>query len=225
MGKKLELTGERFGRLLVIRDSGKRAYGSHVLWKCKCDCGVIKNIIGYSLTSGLTKSCGCYQKERVVETFTKHGLAGTKLHEVWHNIKKRCNNPELKDYKNYGERGITICDEWKNDFVAFYEFAIKNGWKESLRIDRIDNNGNYEPSNCRFITHRKNCLNRSFKPKGSGYVGVSLSENRKSWRSRINIYGKEICFGTFKTKIAAVIARNNFIVKNNLQNDYAIQDI
>ncbi len=135
-----------------MREHSKTASGA-VKWECACDCGGSKAVRGDHLKSGATQSCGCITK-------TANGLRGSKLYTIWRGIKKRCFLHTNHNYKNYGERGITMCDEWRYDFLAFYNWAISNGYDEGLTIDRIDNDGNYEPSNCRWVTAKVNGNNR-----------------------------------------------------------------
>ena len=164
MSKKLNLIGNRFGRLVVLEEyfepSRKCTY-----WICKCDCGVkTKPISGSELKRGRVQSCGCLKIERIKEANTIHGGRYTKLHYIWQNMKQRCNNSSGRDYPNYGGRGITVCNEWNNSFEAFYEWATANGYNASVKrgectLDRIDVNGNYEPSNCRWVTQKEQCNN------------------------------------------------------------------
>ena len=158
-GKFKDLTGEVFGRLTVIERTNNYKDGSSQ-WICKCNCGNIKTVIGKNLTSGKIKSCGCYNHYKAKQQFTTHGYSHTRLHNKWLKIKERCYNQNSRCYKNYGGRGIKICDEWKNNFMNFYNWAMENGYQEGLTIDRINVNGNYEPSNCRFITQKEQQNNR-----------------------------------------------------------------
>lgn len=162
-----ELTGMKFGRWTVIGRAENNKKGN-AMWHCHCECGKQAIIVGYSLTGGRSKSCGCYHSERVSqankESKTTHGEKKTRLYRIWNGMKQRCFNPNDKDYEKYGGRGITLCDEWKEDFCKFKSWAIANGYSQELSIDRIENNGNYEPSNCRWATQsQQNSNRRSYK--------------------------------------------------------------
>ena len=151
MSKMNDLTGKRFGRLNIVSYKGNDKYG-RATWTCKCDCGSTKIILGSSLTHGYTTSCGCYNREILRNKQLKHDKSNTKLYKVWQAMKTRCYNENFIYYSNYGGRGIKMCDEWKNNFAAFCSWSIANGYEDGLTIDRINVDGNYEPSNCRWIT-------------------------------------------------------------------------
>lgn len=140
-----DLTGQRFGQWLVLRRAENR--GKSVMWECQCDCGTVKLVHGTSLKSGTSTNCGCIRKTGLHRT---HGLTHHPLYRVWQRMKGSTTSPTHQDYHHYGARGITVCEEWSNDFKAFYDWAMSHGYSSGLEIDRIDTNGNYEPSNCRF---------------------------------------------------------------------------
>lgn len=168
MGKFKDLTGQRFGRLTVIK-RGENYITPHsgkprAQWLCKCDCGNEKLVLGESLTRNLIVSCGCFHKEKVSTQFTTHGQTNSRLYNIWCAMKRRCYNPNVKEFPLYGGRGITMCDEWKNDYTSFAQWALSHGYDENAprgqcTIDRIDTNGNYEPNNCRFITQQEQMNN------------------------------------------------------------------
>lgn len=160
MGKFQDLTGQRFGRLTVIEKSSTKQ-GHHICWVCRCDCGkTVPLVSGDNLKKGDIKSCGCLRREERTKKNLKHGLNKTRTHRIWCGMVNRCFNPGNKSYKDYGGRGITVCDEWKNDFQAFHNWAITHGYSDELTLDRKDTNGNYEPSNCRWITNQEQQSNR-----------------------------------------------------------------
>ena len=157
--KPIDLTGKVYGRLKVIK-LDKMAKTVNRKWICECNCGNIVSVAGNNLKNGHTQSCGCILREKQRNKFYKHGMSKTKIYSVWRTMKQRCTYEKNESYKNYGGRGITYCDEWE-EFEPFYEWAMANGYKEGLSIDRIDSDGNYEPSNCRWVTMKKQQNNRT----------------------------------------------------------------
>lgn len=172
MSKVIDLTGQKFNRLLVIEPA--RTKSGKFAWKCKCDCGNYTITQGTELKNGRTKSCGCYAKDFARTKFTKHGLSNNKLRFVFNSMHARCENPNNNQYHNYGNRGVVVCNEWKapDGFINFYNWAMSNGYAEGLQIDRIDNDGNYCPQNCRWVTPHENSLNKrvSLKTEYKGQV-------------------------------------------------------
>lgn len=154
-----DLTGQRFGRLTVIEFAG-RDMQRKSRWRCVCDCGTETIVDAYNLKVGHIKSCGCRNRERIGNLNRSHGLRGDPLYPVWRGMKARCNNPNEPAFKNYGGRGIKVCDEWERDFQAFYDWAIENGYNRELSIDRIDNDDGYRPDNCRWVTALEQSNNR-----------------------------------------------------------------
>lgn len=145
-----DITGQTFGRLTALH----RLHNTkgRTKWLCVCDCGNLTEVLQGHLTSGHTKSCGC--------SHIKHGKCNARLYNIYDNIKQRCYTKTNPNYKNYGGRGIKVCDEWVNDFQAFYNWAMNNGYNDNLTIDRIDVNGNYEPNNCRWVDRKQQSRNR-----------------------------------------------------------------
>lgn len=161
-----DISNQRFGRLTVI-ERAENSKSGKTRWRCQCDCGNTVSVQASSLKGGITRSCGCLQREIVSQNnrsmvgklhpLFKHGDKGSRLYTIWRNMKKRCNNPNRRDYKNYGGRGIVVCDEWLHDYTAFHNWAMANGYDPDApygqcTLDRIDVDGNYCPQNCRWVS-------------------------------------------------------------------------
>lgn len=192
---RLHLEGERYGKLVVLEEAAPiySKTGKMIRrWKCRCDCGNIKIVRHGDLRNGSTVSCGCYNYEKEPAART-HGYSNTKLGKVFEGMKQRCNNPNNKNYEKYGGRGIKICTEWLNNPKKFFDWAIKNGYKEGLSIDRIDVNGNYKPSNCRWAGNETQCINqRVRKDNKTGYKGIYTEKG--VYRVKI-IRNKKVYYG------------------------------
>ena len=154
-----DIIGKRVG-LLIVGEASRRGQYGHVEWLCECDCGKTVFVRDASLRKGTTRSCGCMQRKVSSEINRKHGMSQTKIGETWEGIKARCYKENHKSYKNYGGRGIYICDEWLEDPLKFFAWAENSGYKQGLRIDRINNDGPYSPDNCRWTTNAENQRNK-----------------------------------------------------------------
>lgn len=161
--KPVDISGEKYGRLTPLYRVDNDKYG-HTSWMCKCDCGAMKVVSTNDMRTGKSRSCGCLEKENrgLFGTRSKrtHQMKGTRLYRIWQGAKNRALNQNDKHWPDYGGRGITICDEWKTSFEAFRDWALANGYKEDLTIDRIDVNGNYCPENCRWVPQAEQQRNK-----------------------------------------------------------------
>lgn len=182
MSQFKDITGQKFGRLTAL-------YRLHNIegrtkWLCICDCGNFAEVMTYSLSTGHAKSCGCYQNDRLIESLATHYKCHTKLYKVWSSMKKRCYNKKCNSYKNYGARGIAVCDEWKHNFQTFHDWAMDNNYQEGLSIDRINVDGNYEPNNCRWTDRTTQNRNRT---NNISYTIDSETHCLKEWCEILNL--------------------------------------
>lgn len=180
---KVDLTGQRFGRLVVIDEAEPKIFYTSKRkvtrrqWNCLCDCGETCTVSMSNLRTGHTKSCGCLQEElrrEHIKKMTVHNDWQSRLFSIWGGIKNRTSNPNVESFQRYGGRGIKICDEWQNSYIAFKEWSLSHGYAENLSIDRIDPNGDYTPDNCRWVTTKEQANNR----RSNHYIthnGVTLT--------------------------------------------------
>lgn len=184
--------------------------------------------VGFNYRTFLTRMRRNYTIEEALKDYKKrelHGKRGTRLYETWQAMKMRTTNPKNTGYRIYGKRGIKVCEDWSNSFQTFYNWAIENGYKDNLTIDRIDVNSDYCPENCRWVDRHVQSANRRKQENITGYTGIGLLRNKKKYRYKavIAVNKKNIRIGTFDSIKEAVDARNSFITKNNLK-EYPLQE-
>lgn len=208
--------GDRYGHLTVIKEVG-RSPSNKRRFLCKCDCGNELEVIMSSFTTGHTTSCGC-EHRRIV---TKHNLSYKRIYQIWNGMVYRCSEKErpAKVWKKYGARGIRVCEEWKN-FMNFYNWAINNGYKENLTIDRIDSDKGYYPENCQWADYKTQ--NTHLKSK---HDCVGVYYNKGHWYSYITVNYRQIYFGKFNTQKEAADARNAYIDEHHLPNKKSKCDV
>lgn len=206
MQRLIDLTGKKFGRLVVIKEIKKRSKSGKVLWKCLCDCGNYSVVRSYDLKSGGTKSCGCYNLDRI----TTHGMSKHKCFKTWDGMMRRCYSEKHMAYYNYGGRGISVVIEWRESPKIFIEWLINNGWKKGLEIDRIDNNGNYSPENCRIVTtienHNNTRCNRRFIACGEN---LTVSEASRKYKIRYSTIMERLKRGWTGNRAVSAVKHGN----------------
>jgi len=205
MPRKIEMIGTKFYRLKVVEEVGIDKRGEK-LWRCICECGGETIALGYNLRCGNSKSCGCFNIDRIIERSKQHGMSKTRIYKIWVGVRKRCNTPSTKSYKLYGGAGVRMCGRW-DDFDNFYE-DMKEGYADNLTLDRYPNKkGNYEPGNCRWATPKQQQNNRTnnkiiyldgisqtlsqwaeLSGTGSSCIAWRL---KKGWTIKEAIYGRE----------------------------------
>lgn len=176
---KFLLAGQRFHRLTVIEDSGKRTKTHERLWRCVCDCGNEVLLRTSTLKIGNTKSCGCARKDAARKNGIasgKHLSSNSRLYHIWRGMRVRCQDDEHVHYDRYGARGITVCEEWNRDFSIFQKWALSSGYRDGLFLDRINNDDGYYPANCRWASITEQQRNRSSNVLIRGKTIVEWSE-------------------------------------------------
>jgi hypothetical protein len=196
--------------ITIISKTERKNKSNNYYWVCRCEeCGNLFETVNQK-TINSCRPCSKLNK--------KHNLSNSKLFNAWSAMKARCYQSKNKYYHNYGERGISICDEWKNNFMSFYIWSINNGYQDDLSIDRIDNDGNYEPSNCRWADKFTQLQNTRLlrATNKSGYRGVSFFKRTNKWKTQIYHNNRQLCLGYFYDKDLAAKVYNDFVIENNL---------
>lgn len=209
MTKRKDQTGKKSGRLTAVKFVGVAKDG-HALWDCVCKCGKHVVISSNKITCGTVKSCGCLSEEvHLKHGFSRRGMEHP-LYRIWAGMKGRCTNPNGEGYKNYGGRGISMCDAWLNDPSVFILWAIKNKWEPGLAIDRKDNNNHYSPSNCHFVRQIVNSQNQRLlrSDNTTGFRGVSFVDGR--YYATCSVRRKRYSLGGFSDPVSAAINRDWF---------------
>jgi hypothetical protein len=217
MGKIIDLTGQTFTRLTVLKLDDTKETTRGAFWICECSCGNVKSIHSSSLRSQLTKSCGCIRAEetgaRALARGNCFGESKSRMYSIWGAMLNKCAN--LTD-KNYGGKGIAVCTDWL-DYMSFKNWALANGYSDNLSIDRVDNAKGYSPDNCRWVSILIQARNRSKSDKASSkYFGVLLTKSG-TFQALVQIKGKKVFCKTFKDEIEAAKARDNYIITNKLE--------
>ena len=209
MARYIDLTGQKFGRLTVIKKVEAHTKNKgRATWLCQCECGNTKRVLGQNLRNGHVRSCGCLAREKTAERSRKHGYYGTRLYQIYIDMVRRCHNPKEPWFQSYGAKGITVCEEWRNNPKAFFDWAINNGYNDNLTIDRIDGTKGYSPENCRWVDFSIQNFNKPLSSRNtSGYKGVSFNKATGKYVAYISRDKKFRHLGTFDTAEEAYKAR------------------
>jgi hypothetical protein len=218
MGRKLiNLIGNTYGYLTVFELVPE---SSPTKWICKCDCGNVATVLGFLLKNGTTQSCGCYRSEQLKKRMTTHGgsVNEPKIYSVWNSMIQRTTNPKAINYVDYGGRGITVCEEWK-EFIPFRDWALSSGYATNLKIERVNGDLGYSPDNCVWETSTAQSRNRRpHKNTASKFMGVSFYKKLQKWQATIGINRKLIHLGYFLTEAEAAEARDKYVHEHKLPN-------
>lgn len=206
MSSKIPMIGKRFGKLLVTGEAGLSERGTYK-YECLCDCGAVSIKNGTELRCGKTKSCGCLKG---IGRNKKHGGSGTKLHIDWMEMKRRCvlsaNN--IKKYPYHAGKGIKVCDEWVDNFAVFRDWSMENGYEETLSLDRINNDGNYCPENCRWVNSQIQSLNKTmYSNNKTGHKGVYYLKNDNKYAVEIYLNNRTLSLGRYSDLEDAIKVR------------------
>ena len=218
-GQREDVIGEVYGRLTIIGDATTHTKHRRVVVRCAC--GTEKECFLTVLRGGDAVSCGCYH----YESLSTHGETSTPLYRTWSNMKSRCYDVNAKYYPEYGGRGITVCAAWREDFMTFKNWAIQNGFMQGLTLDRTNNMGQYNPTNCRWASRTTQQRNRRpQKGSSSQYIGVSYNTKIHKWAASIKHSGKSYNLGQYPQEIDAAIARDRYIRAQGLT-DFTMNNV
>jgi len=209
MARYIDLTGKKFGRLTAIKkvESITKNKG-RATWLCQCECGNTKKVLGQNLRNEHVRSCGCLLSESSAKRSHKHGYYGTRIYQTYIDMVRRCHNPKEPWFKSYGAKGLTVCEEWRNDPKTFFDWAKNNGYNDDLSIDRIDGTKGYSPENCRWANFTIQNYNKPLSSRNTtGYKGVSFNKNYGKYVAYITKNKKTQSLGTFDNPEEAYKAR------------------